>query len=99
MLNIHGHLHTSYLNLPNYYNVNIHLIDYTPKNLKYFQKMLGTIPKENNDFMFEWYAANTVFTEPHDDIYYNEDGSINLPKTQNLLIAKKELLKLENNSK
>lgn len=99
VLNIHGHLHTSFLDLPNYYNVNIHLIDYTPKNLKYFQKMLGTIPKLNNDFMFEWYAKNTIFTEPHDDIYYNEDGSINLSKTQNLLIAKNEALKLENKLK
>ena len=38
VLNIHGHLHNSFLNLENYYNVSAALVKYIPQNIERFIK-------------------------------------------------------------
>lgn len=55
VINIHGHLHGGILSLPNYYNVNI----YDNKKIltsKGLLKILNKVPRDNSQFMREWYA-------------------------------------------
>lgn len=67
-LNVHGHLHSAYLSLDNYLNVNIHMIDYALVSQKYLLKYLSRLPKDDNRFMKEWYAKYYVSTRPQNEI-------------------------------
>ena len=54
--NIHGHLHQSIVDLPNFINSNIELHDYKPMSLKDLQEQINQKTKSRNEkFGEEWY--------------------------------------------
>jgi calcineurin-like phosphoesterase family protein len=54
--NIHGHLHKSYVDLPNFINANIELYDYKPISLKDLQDEIRKKTKSRREkFGEEWY--------------------------------------------
>lgn len=81
VLNIHGHLHASYLNSDNHVNANIYMQNYNLLSEKAVNKKLGKLPEFNNGFGAEWYYSKYVFTKEHNDKVLNEDGSINVEET------------------
>lgn len=84
VLNVHGHLHTSYLDSKNHYNISIHMVGYNIISQRAIDKKLGALPEMNNNFLAEWYAPLYVFTEPADDRVLYEDGKINIEATKEL---------------
>lgn len=64
-LNIHGHLHNSKLDLPNYLNANIAMNEYTPISIQTLKPRIESCGKSRREpWLHEWYASHTVF--PHD---------------------------------
>jgi calcineurin-like phosphoesterase family protein len=61
-INVHGHLHSSKLNLPHYYNVNVALTDYKPVDIHTFVDELDRlgIKSRREDFHDEWYKDHVV---------------------------------------
>lgn len=54
--NVHGHLHQSVVDLPNFINANIELYDYKPISLKALQEDIGKKTKSRKEkFGEEWY--------------------------------------------
>lgn len=89
VLNIHGHLHGSYLDSKNHMNASIHMINYNPIQIKeaisYIDKNL---PREQIAFLAEWFAAEQVFTNKNrQDLVLDENGKIKLSET---MIYRKE---------
>ena len=84
VLNVHGHLHTSYLDSPNHLNANIHLLKYNLLSQKAIDKKLGTLPEMNNNFLAEWYAPLYIFLEPAEDRVLDENGKIDIEATKAL---------------
>lgn len=80
ILNIHGHLHNSYLNLENFYNVSAALIRYIPQNLERFEKKTFNLKKRDESFLEEWYAKHYIFTDKENrtDIVCENNGLIKL---------------------
>jgi len=60
-INVHGHLHFNYLELPNFFNCNIDMNNYKPVNIKVYEELARKYCKENNKekrfetFGQEWY--------------------------------------------
>lgn len=88
-LNVHGHLHGANLIMPNYLNISIHQFDYKLANAKNLSQKVNTIPKINWKFMFEWYAKDYNFTIPNKDVIFDQNGEIDLKKTQKHLLSEK----------
>lgn len=65
-MNIYGHLHGSYLDIPNYVTVSAKMIDYTPKTIdsianEYVSKH-GEFKSRDEGFTDEWYAKYVIYT-------------------------------------
>lgn len=56
VINIHGHLHGAKLDLKNYINVSFEVANKTLLSYKKVTGLLNEIPKENNEFLHEWFA-------------------------------------------
>lgn len=58
-INVHGHLHKSYVNLPNYFNVNVELRDFAPVNMNEIVAMADGMCRSSRyeQYTQEWYAA------------------------------------------
>lgn len=93
LINIHGHLHNANLNLPNYMNVSAHMCNYKPLSLRTVNKKLMQMEKEDDSFLNEWYAENYMFVpemreirsrEGKRDLFFNEDGTVNIEKSKKL---------------
>ena len=58
VINIHGHLHQSNLNLENYFNVNVEKTNYLPINIEVFKEKAQKICKQERyePFQKEWYS-------------------------------------------
>lgn len=78
VLNISGHLHGSTLTLPNYMCASIHVNDYKPVTSKQAQGKLGSLPKRDIRFLWEWFAPYYKFTQKKEDCIYDKDGNIDL---------------------
>lgn len=78
VLNISGHLHGSTLNLPNYMCASIHVNGYKPITSQQVQGKLGSLPKRDIRFLWEWFAPYYKFTQKKEDIVYDKDGNIDL---------------------
>ena len=78
VLNISGHLHGSTLSLPNYMCASIHVNDYKPITSKQAQGKLGSLPKRDIRFLWEWFAPYYKFTQKKEDCIYDKDGNIDL---------------------
>lgn len=78
VLNISGHLHGSTLSLPNYMCASIHVNGYKPITSKQAQGKLGSLPKRDIRFLWEWFAPYYKFTQKKEDCIYDKDGNIDL---------------------
>lgn len=78
VLNISGHLHGSTLTLPNYICASLHVNDYKPITDKQAQGKLGSLPKRDIRFLWEWFAPYYKFTQKKEDCIYDKDGNIDL---------------------
>ena len=78
VLNISGHLHGSTLNLPNYMCASLHVNDYKPITSQQAQGKLGSLPKRDIRFLWEWFAPYYRFTQKKEDCIYDKDGNIDL---------------------
>lgn len=55
VINVHGHLHNSDLELPNFYNVNIGRTYYRPVDMNGFLRIARECKSRQEKFMQEWY--------------------------------------------
>lgn len=56
VINVHGHVHGGFLDLPGFHNVNIHMTNYVPKNMRFFEKIAKeTLKSREEGFGDEWY--------------------------------------------
>lgn len=77
-INIHGHLHGSILNSPNYICASIHVAQYQPINNHIVNGCLGRLPKYNRRFLWEPWADKYQFTQKKENIVYDKDRNIDL---------------------
>lgn len=83
-INIHGHLHGAILQDTNRYkNASIDVIGYQPFSGKVIEKMLSKTPKADYHFLKEPFAHLYRFTQPKEDVVYDEKGNIDLNKSLN----------------
>lgn len=78
VLNISGHLHGSTLNLPNYMCASLHVNGYKPITSQQAQGKLGSLPKRDIRFLWEWFAPYYKFTQKKEDVIYDKNGNIDL---------------------
>ena len=78
VLNVSGHLHGSTLSLPNYMCASIHVNGYKPITSQQVQGKLGSLPKRDIRFLWEWFAPYYKFTQKKEDCIYDKDGNIDL---------------------
>lgn len=78
VLNVSGHLHGSTLNLPNYMCASIHVNGYKPITSQQTQGKLGSLPKRDIRFLWEWFAPYYKFTQKKEDVVCDKDGNIDL---------------------
>lgn len=58
VINVHGHVHNGMVDLPNFYNVNIHMTGYIIQPMKMFENIaMQTCKSREERFPNEWYAA------------------------------------------
>lgn len=83
-INVHGHLHNSRLASPNHLNISIHMIDYKLLSSKDLERMLVSIPKMSEKFLYEWYADMYQFIDSASlqDLVLDENGIVNLDKSR-----------------
>lgn len=88
VVNIHGHLHNSILDMENYVNANIHMQQYKLVNEKQIDILLSRLKKPSKKFLEEWYAGHQKYSPQEvarrSDIIFSHDG---------IALAKKERLK------
>lgn len=63
IVNVHGHLHGSFVDKKNYLNVSAKMVNYTPVSEKDIQKIIEKTDKEERKFLCEWYADLYRFTK------------------------------------
>lgn len=92
VLNVHGHLHGSYIDKPNYVNLSIDLIKYTPVSADQLYLLASRLPKETIRFLDEWYADLYKFPrwEERLDVVTDEQGRILLKESRDMRDAAKE---------
>ena len=84
VLNVHGHLHSSVLDLPNYKNANIAINDYQILTARQLEILSMRLPPINNDFLKEWYAEYYKFIPKYrnsNDVIVDENNRIKLKET------------------
>lgn len=58
VINVHGHVHNGIVDLPNFYNVNIHMTGYIIQPMRMFENIaVQTCKSREERFPNEWYAA------------------------------------------
>lgn len=87
ILNVHGHLHGSKLDLMNYLNISLHMIDYKPIPERQLHEFAATLPKANTRFLEEWYANYYKFNTLRSDVVTNPEGRILLKESKRLRAA------------
>ena len=57
VINIHGHIHSGFIDLPNFFNVNIHMTGYLIRPMKEFEELANkTLKPREERYPNEWYA-------------------------------------------
>lgn len=68
VINVHGHLHTAYLDSGHHLCASIHMIDYHPLGWKSLQKKFAAIDKYEFKFLREPYARCMVYPKNRPDV-------------------------------
>ena len=92
--NLHGHLHNSKLNLPNYLNVNIAMNEYYPIKLDTLIPRIASGGKSRREhWLEEWYAEYQVFPASRKDLILKPNGLLDVEKTKEAREAMKQMEK------
>lgn len=81
---VHGHLHGSKLDLPNYICANIHLNNYKPLTLQQANGLFQRLPEYSTRFLWEPWAEYYQFTQSKPECVYDGDGRIDLSASRAL---------------
>lgn len=86
VLNVHGHLHGSSLTTKNHLNLSAAMVKYRPISLPELEIMVSTLPLDNHEFLYEWYAGLYKFDTSKEriDVMYDENGIILLEQSREL---------------
>lgn len=81
-LNIHGHLHNSFIDDDHHFNLSAHMCEYTPYALDDAYEKTMSYPRIKARFLKEWYADKYVFTDgmTRKDVYMYRDTGHIIPK-------------------
>ena len=85
VINIHGHLHGSIIDKPNYINASIHVANYKLITEKNIANVYSKIPKWCMRFLYEPYADMYKFVQPKEDIIMDRNGKIDLSASRLLM--------------
>lgn len=96
VLNVHGHLHGSILNSPNYINASIHVANYNPITDKHIANAFSKLPKWNMRFLYEPYAKMYKFIQNKEDVVMDRNGRIDLSASRLLQRLNTEKRKSQN---
>ena len=84
VINVHGHLHTAYLNSPHHLNASIHMINYHPLGWKSLQKKFAAIDKYEFKFLREPYVRHMIYPKNRPDVVVDKKTRlINYDETLN----------------
>lgn len=83
-LNVHGHLHNSYLNGKNWICASIHVANYQLITQQQISNRLSQIKKWNNRFLYEPWADKYVYKKDNPDVIKDKDGNIDLSASRML---------------
>lgn len=98
VINVHGHLHGSIIDKPNYINASVHVTGYKFVTDKYISARYAKLPKWNMRFLYEPFAADYKFTQPKEDVMMDRDGRIDLSASRLLQRINAEERKKNNDS-
>lgn len=81
-INVHGHLHNSFLDDDHHLNVSAHMCDYIPLALDKVYDLTMSYPRIKAKFLKEWYADKYVFTDKDSrkDVYMFRDTGHVIPR-------------------
>ena len=85
VINVHGHLHSSIIDKPNYINASIHVANYKLITEKHIANVYSKIPKWCMRFLYEPYADMYKFVQPKEDIIMDRNGKIDLSASRLLM--------------
>lgn len=91
ILNVHGHLHGAYLDSKNHFNTSADLINYIPVSADLLGSKVALLEKDNERFLYEWYADMYVFTGERDDVVLDENFKIKLEESREFKQSLKQL--------
>lgn len=77
-LNIHGHLHNSWLSDPQHLCASIHVANYNPITLPRITSTLGKLPKKDYRFLYEPWAENYIGFKGRTDVIRDKDGRVDV---------------------
>lgn len=88
-LNVHGHLHGSYLAYPNYLNISVAVCGYRLWKESDLVKRMSSLPKDDYSFLYEWYADGYVFKDGSSShvVLSPNDSSIMLDASRRLMAS------------
>lgn len=81
---VHGHLHGSVLDSPNFLNASIAVCGYKPLTTVHVQKALSKVRKRNRRFLWEPWAEQYKFTQPKDSVVCDKEGHVDLAASRAL---------------
>ena len=84
-INVHGHLHSSVLDSPNYINASVHVANYKMITEQNIAGRFSQLPKWNMRFLYEPYAEMYKFTQPKEDVVMDKNGRIDLSASRLLM--------------
>lgn len=77
-LNIHGHLHNSWLSDPQHLCASIQVANYNPITLPRITSALGKLPKKDYRFLYEPWAENYVGFKGRIDVIRDKSGHVDV---------------------
>lgn len=90
VLNVHGHLHSSIIDKPNYINASIHVAGYKPITDKHISTAFSKMPKWTMRFLYEPYANDYKFIQNKSDVVMDRNGKIDLSASRLLMRLNKD---------
>ena len=85
VLNVHGHLHGSVIDKPNYINASIHVAGYKPITDKHIANAYSKMPKWCMRFLYEPFVQDYKFTQPKEDVIMDRNGKIDVSASRLLM--------------
>lgn len=91
VLNVHGHLHGAKLDSKNHLNVSIAVANYKAVEITELYNIAARLPKDNHNFLEEWFADIQVPLFNRPDLVVFPNGRINVEASKKLRAEKFQL--------